>query len=72
MAAIAQSYDVPCRFVLSMLLSVSLILQLKLIVFVSFFTKTTYLGRLKRCLDVTDPRTLFVGEVSQPHYFKAR
>ncbi|RMX47467.1 hypothetical protein pdam_00002114 [Pocillopora damicornis] len=26
------------------------------------FDQKTYLGRLKRCLDVTDPRTLFVSE----------
>lgn len=28
----------------------------------SRFDQSTYWGRLKRCLDVTDPRTLFVGE----------
>ncbi|XP_067037758.1 sideroflexin-5-like isoform X2 [Acropora muricata] len=28
----------------------------------SRFDEKTYWGRLKRCLDVTDPRTLFVGE----------
>ncbi|KAL9982438.1 hypothetical protein ACROYT_G004478 [Oculina patagonica] len=28
----------------------------------SRFDQTTYLGRYKRCLDVTDPRTLFVSE----------
>ena len=35
--------------------------------FVSFLRQLTYWGRLKRCLDVTDPRTLFVSEVCFYH-----
>lgn len=35
--------------------------------FFSFLRQLTYWGRLKRCLDVTDPRTLFVSEVCFYH-----
>ena len=44
-------------------LFLKLLEELSRVYFFSFLQQATYWGRLKRCLDVTDPRTLFVSEV---------